>query len=133
MECFFFLEESSHLFSNPSSHTTRSLFKFSTTLTFPFSILAFHFLSFHTLINRANIMWIIKFELTFSLNANFHQSIFSRCRVNSWFLRLRVVMVYVVKRTNKGLCKIRLKGVDYGNTPCNDGVIIRTAGKDFWL
>ena len=40
-------------------------------------------------------------------------------------------MVYVVKRTNKGLCKIRLKGVDYGNTPYNDGVIIRTAGKAF--
>ena len=69
----------------------------------------------------------------FSLNANFHQSIFSRCRVNSWFVRLRAGMVYVVKRTNKGLCKIRLKGVDYGNTPCNDGVIIRTAGKVFWL
>ena len=40
-------------------------------------------------------------------------------------------MVYVVKRTNKGLCKIRLKGVDYGNTPYNDGVIIRTARKAF--
>ena len=40
-------------------------------------------------------------------------------------------MVYVVKRTNKGLCKIRLKGVDYGNTPCNVGVIIRTVGKAF--
>ena len=129
----FFWEELSHLFSNPSSHTTRSLFKFSTTLTFPFLILAFHFLSFHTLINRANIMWIIKFELTFSLNANFHQSIFSRCRVNSWFFKLRAGMVYLVKRTNKGLCKIRLKGFDYGNTSCNDGVIIRTAGKVFWL
>ena len=42
-------------------------------------------------------------------------------------------MVYVVKRTNKGLCKIRLKGVDYGNTPYNDGVIIRTAGKASFL
>ena len=41
-------------------------------------------------------------------------------------------MVYVVKRTNKGLCKIRLKGVDYGNTPYNDDVIIRTVGKDFF-
>ena len=41
-------------------------------------------------------------------------------------------MVYVVKRTNKGLCKIRLKGVDYGNTPYNDGVIIRTVGKAFF-
>ena len=40
-------------------------------------------------------------------------------------------MVYVVKRTNKGLCKIRLKGVDYGNTSYNDGVIIRTVGKAF--
>ena len=40
-------------------------------------------------------------------------------------------MVYVVKRTNKRLCKIRLKGVDYGDTPYNDGVIIRTAGKAF--
>ena len=40
-------------------------------------------------------------------------------------------MVYVVKRTNKGLCKIRLKGVDYGNTPYNDGKIIRMAGKAF--
>ena len=40
-------------------------------------------------------------------------------------------MVYVVKRTNKGLCKVRLKGVDYGNAPYNDGVIIRTAGKAF--
>ena len=40
-------------------------------------------------------------------------------------------MVYVVKRSNKGLCKIRLKGVDYGNTLYNDGVIIRTAGKAF--
>ena len=40
-------------------------------------------------------------------------------------------MLYVVKRTNKGLCKIRLKGVDYGNTPYNDGVIIRMAGKAF--
>ena len=40
-------------------------------------------------------------------------------------------MVYVVKRTNKGLCKIRLMGVDYGNTPYNDGKIIRTAGKAF--
>ena len=42
-------------------------------------------------------------------------------------------MVYVVKRTNKGLYKIRLKGVDYGSTPCNDGMILRTAGKAFWL
>ena len=43
-------------------------------------------------------------------------------------------MVYVVKRTNKGLFKIRLKRVDYGNTPNNDGMIIRTAGKAFfWL
>ena len=41
-------------------------------------------------------------------------------------------MVYVVKRTNKGLSKIRLKGVDYGNTPYNDGVIIRTTGKAFF-
>ena len=41
-------------------------------------------------------------------------------------------MVYVVKRTNKGLCKIRLKGVDYGNTPYNDGVIIKMAGKAFF-
>ena len=41
-------------------------------------------------------------------------------------------MVYVVKRTNKGLCKIRLKGVDYGNTPYNDDVIIRMVGKDFF-
>ena len=40
-------------------------------------------------------------------------------------------MVYVVKRTNKGLCKRRLKGVDYGNIPYNDGMIIRTAGKAF--
>ena len=40
-------------------------------------------------------------------------------------------MVYVVKRKNKGLCKIRLKGVDYGNTPYNDGVIIRTVRKTF--
>ena len=40
-------------------------------------------------------------------------------------------MVYVIKRTNKGLCKIRLMGVDYGNTPYNDGKIIRTAGKAF--
>ena len=47
------------------------------------------------------------------------------------FFKLRTGMVYVVKRTNKGLCKIRLKGVDYGNTPYNDGVIIRTAGKAF--
>ena len=85
---------------------TCSLFKFSTTLTL------FRFLPF-----------------TFSLNANFHQSIFSKCKVNSLFFRLRTGMVYVVKRTNKGLCKIRLKGVDYGNTPWNDGVIIRTAGK----
>ena len=83
---------------------TYSLFKFSTTL------ILFRFLPF-----------------TFSLNANFHQSIFSKCKVNSFFFRLRTGIVYVVKR-NKGLCKIRLKGVDYGNTPCNDGVIIRTAG-----
>ena len=87
---------------------TCSLFKFSTTLTL------FRFLPF-----------------TFSLNADFHQSIFSKCKVNSLFFRLRTGMVYVVKRTNKGLCKIRLKGVDYGNTPYNDGVIIRTAGKAF--
>ena len=40
-------------------------------------------------------------------------------------------MVYVVKRTNRGLCKIRLKRVDYGNTPYNDGVIIRMVGKAF--
>ena len=40
-------------------------------------------------------------------------------------------MVYVVKRTNKGFCEIRLKGVDYGNTPYNDGVKIRTVGKAF--
>ena len=87
-----------------------SLFKFSTTLTL------FRFLPF-----------------TFSLSANFHQSIFSKCKVNSLFFRLRTGMVYVVKRTNKGLCKIRLKGVGYGNTPWNDGMIIRTAGKAFWL
>ena len=68
---------------------------------------------------------------TFSLNADFHQSIFSKCKVNSLFFRLRTGMVYVVKRTNKGLCKIRIKGVDYGNKPWNDGVIIRTAGKAF--
>ena len=49
------------------------------------------------------------------------------------FFRLRTGMVYVVKRTNKGLCKIRLKGIDYGNTPYNDGVIIRTAGKASFL
>ena len=42
-------------------------------------------------------------------------------------------MVDIVKRTNKGLCKIRLKGVDYGNTPCNDGMITRMAEKAFWL
>ena len=42
-------------------------------------------------------------------------------------------MVYVVKRTNKGLCKIRLKGVDYGNTPYNDDVLIRMAGKAFFF
>ena len=40
-------------------------------------------------------------------------------------------MVYVVKRTNKGLRKIGLKGVDCGNIPWNDGVIIKTAGKAF--
>ena len=87
---------------------TYSLFKFSTT----FNI--FQFLPF-----------------TFSLNADFHQSIFSKCKVNSLFFRLRTRMVYVVKRTNKGLCKLRLKGVDYGNTPWYDGVIIRTARKAF--
>ena len=48
------------------------------------------------------------------------------------FFRLRTGMVYVVKRINKGLCKIRLKGVDYGNTPYNDGVIIRTTRKAFF-
>ena len=48
------------------------------------------------------------------------------------FFRLRTGMVYVVKRINKGLCKIRLKGVDYGNTPYNDGMIIRTVGKAFF-
>ena len=88
---------------------TYSLFKFSTTFTI------FQFLPF-----------------TFSLNANFHQSIFSKCKVNSLSFRLRTGMVYVVKRTNKGLCKIRLKGVDYGNTPYNDGMIIRTVGKAFF-
>ena len=41
-------------------------------------------------------------------------------------------MVYVVKRTNKGLCKISLKWVDYGNIPYNDSVIIRMAGKVFF-
>ena len=87
---------------------TCSLFKFSTTLTL------FRFLPF-----------------TFSLNVNFHQSIFSKCKVNSLFFKLRTRMVYVIKRTNKGLCKIRLNGVNYGNTPWNDGVIIRTAGKAF--
>ena len=87
---------------------TCSLFKFSTTLTL------FRFLPF-----------------TFSINANFHQSIFSKCKVNSLFFRLKTGMVYVVKRTNKGLCKIRLKGVDYGNIPWNDGVIIRMTGKVF--
>ena len=87
---------------------TCSLFKFSTTLT---------------------LFWFLPF--TFSLNADFHQCIFSKCKVNSLFFRLRTGMVYVVKRTNKGLCKIRLKGVDYGDTPWNDGVISRTAGKAF--
>ena len=87
---------------------TYNLFNFSTTLTI------FRFLPF-----------------TFSLNANFHRSIFSKRKVNSLFFRLRTGMVYVVKRTNKGLCKIRLKGVDYGNTPWNDGMINRTAGKTF--
>ena len=52
--------------------------------------------------------------------------------MNSLFFRLKTGMVYVVKRTNKGLCKIRLKGVDYGNTPYNDGVIIKTVGKAFF-
>ena len=70
---------------------------------------------------------------TFSLNANFHQSIFSKCKVNSLFFRLKTGMVYAVKRTNKGLCKIRLKGVDYGNTPYNDDVLIRMAGKAFFF
>ena len=84
-------------------------------------------------------MRIISFEQTFSLNVNFHQSIFSKCKgkfmVFFFFFpfKLRMGMVYVVKRKNKGLCKIKLKGVDYGSTPCNDDMITRTAGKAFWL